>query len=79
MESTELIREEYNWTEKAVVGLALRMIGGTIDSFGNQIKGDVFYEVGKHKVSGVVALLPTEKNQKHEFVNDVMKRTGKFN
>lgn len=75
----EIKREEYNWTEKPVVGMALLITGGSIDSFGDEINKDVFYEVGKHKESGQVALLPTGRNQKHEFVNDIMKRKNKFN
>ena len=75
----ELNREEYNWTEQAVVGLALLIQGGSIDSFGEQIKGDIYYEVGKRKTDGMVAILPTERNQKHEFANDIMKRINKFN
>ena len=75
----ELNKEEFNWTETAVVGMALLIQGGSVDSFGNQIKADVFYQVGKHKENGMVALLPTERNQKHEFINDIMKRKNKFN
>ena len=75
----EFNSEEYNWTDKPVVGMALLITGGSIDSFGHKIKADVYYEVGKHKETGKVALLPTERNQKHEFVNDVLKRSNKFN
>jgi len=75
----EIKKEEYNWTEEAVVGTALLLQGGGIDSFGEQIKGDIFYEVGKHKESGMVAILPINRNQKHEFINDIMKRQNKFN
>ncbi len=76
---TELKKEEYNWTKKNVVGGSLLLMGGSIDSFGDQINGDIYYEVGKHKESGKVAILPTERNQKHEFTNDVMKHHNKFN
>ena len=75
----ELNKEEYNWTDSAVVGMALLIQGGSVDSFGNQIDGNVFYEVGKHKETGMVAILPTERNQKHEFANNIMKRKNKFN
>lgn len=75
----ELNKEEFNWTEKAIVGMALIIQGGSIDSFGNQIKSDIYYEVGKHKESGMVAILPTDRNQKHEFINEVMKSQNKFN
>lgn len=75
----EIKREEFNWTEQEVIGMALLIQGGSIDSFGNRINGDVFYEVGKHKSSGMVAIIPTQRNQKHEFMNDVLKRENKFN
>lgn len=74
-----LIKEDFNWTKKAVVGMALLIQGGSVDSFGEQIKGDIYYEVGKRKTDGMVAILPTERNQKHEFANDIMKRKNKFN
>ena len=75
----EIKREEINWTKEEIFGMALLLMGGTIDSFGDQIKGEIFYEVGKHKTSGKVAILPTERNAKHEFFNDIMKAKGKFN
>ena len=77
--SSELVREDYNWTEKIVIGTALLLMGGSIDSFGDSIKADIFYEVGKHKENGLTAILPTEKNQRHDFINSVMKRKNKFN
>ncbi len=67
----EINREEYNWIKKPVIGLALLLYGGSIDSFGNSIKGDIYYEVGKHKVDGMTAILPTNRNQKTEFKNDI--------
>ena len=79
MPELEINREEYNWTNQAVVGMSLLIIGGSIDSFGDKINGDLFYEVGKHKESGKVAILPTKKNQRHEFINDQLKRTNKLN
>lgn len=75
----ELKREDFNWTEKAVVGYSLLIMGGEIDSFGDRIKGDVYYEVGKHRESGMTAILPTERNQKHEFANDILNKQNKFN
>lgn len=75
----ELNRDEYNWINQSVIGRALLIKGGSIDSFGNQIKGDIYYEIGKRKSDGMVAILPTEKNQKHDFINSVMKRNNKFN
>lgn len=79
METLKINKEEYNWTNKPVIGLSLLIMGGSIDSFGKAINGDIFYEVGKHKVNGGVVILPTEKNQKHEFFNDVLKKQNKFN
>lgn len=75
----EFNRDEFNWTEEAVVGLSLLLIGGEIDSFGDKINGNIFYEVGKHKITGKTVIMPTNRNQKHEFVNDIMKRKNKFN
>lgn len=71
--------EDYNWTDEPVVGMALIIHGGSIDSFGDQIKADTYYKVGKLKTTGQVAIIPTERNQKHDFVNSILKRTGKFN
>ncbi len=77
----ELKKEEFNWTEQAVVGMALLMQGGSIDSFGNQISCNVYYEVGKHKEDGKVAILPTERKTetRNEFINSMMKRRNMFN
>jgi len=77
--STEIKREEFNWTENPVIGTALLLMGGEIDSFGDKIKADIFYEVGKHRESEMTAILPTNKNAKHEFANSIMKRLNKFN
>ncbi len=76
----EINKEDFNWTGHPVVGIALILTNHeAIDSFGDPIKGDIFYEVGKHKESGKVAIIPTNRNQKHEFINDIMKRNNKFN
>lgn len=72
-------KEDFNWTEKAVVGMALLMIGGTTDSFGDKIMSNIYYEVGKHKTTGETAILPTKKNQKEDFVNNILKKQNKFN
>jgi hypothetical protein len=72
-------REQYNWTNEAVIGLSLLITGGRIDSFGHLIDENIFYEVGKRKSDGMVAILPTGRNMKHEFLNDVMKHINKFN
>jgi hypothetical protein len=80
----EMNKEEYNWTDEPVVGMALLITGGSIDSFGEQIEGNVYYEVGKHKTDGMVVIVPTDRNQKHGFAkekvyNHLMKRANRFN
>ncbi len=75
----EIDREQFNWTQQDVIGAALLIEGGSIDSFNNPIDGNVFYQVGKHKVTGKVVILPTGRNMAHEFVNDVLKSRGEFN
>lgn len=56
--------EDFNWTEQSVIGTALMIIGGTIDSFGDPINPNIFYKVGKRKEDGMTAILPTEKKCK---------------
>jgi hypothetical protein len=75
----EVNREEYSWTEKPVVGSSIMLMGGSVDSYGEAIDFNIYYEVGKHKESGKVAILPTAKNQRHDFINDLMKKSGKLN
>ena len=72
------IRQDFNWTEENVLGLAILIKGGSIDSFGEKIDGNIFYAIGKHKKTGQVAIFPTGRNQKHEFMNDVMKKLVKL-
>lgn len=76
---SELKRDDYNWTAEPVVGISLMIVGGVSDSFGNHINPEVYYEVGKHKETGKVAILPTERNMRHEFINERMKASGAFN
>ena len=66
----------FNWTNDPVIGLVL--MSAEHDSFGNPINPDIFYITGKHKVSGMLALFPTERNAKHEFANDILKKQNKF-
>jgi hypothetical protein len=64
---TKINLEEFNWTEKPVIGSALLVMGGTIDSNGEQILFNTRYDVGKHKVTGQVIISPakpTETNEK---------------
>lgn len=71
--------EAYNWTTEAVIGTALILKGGSVDSLGQQLSSELFYVVGKHRTSGRVAILPTPRNAKHEFANTVLKRKNRFN
>ena len=57
----EFKSEDYNWTNELVMGMALELMGGEIDSNGMPIKGMTFYEVGKHKENGKVVIMPTDK------------------
>jgi len=52
--------DEYNWVDKPIIGLALLLKGGSIDSYGDQLDGERFYMVGKHKENGKVAIIPTK-------------------
>lgn len=74
-----LNRDDFNWTDNPVVGAALLIQGGSTDSFGNRIDGDVYYEVGKQKVTGQVVISPTDRNQKHDFANRILKEQGRLN
>ena len=54
-------KEDFKWTDKPVIGIALGIMGGSIDSFGKAINPLTFYNVGKHKESGKVVLIPSKK------------------
>jgi len=58
--------EDFNWTDKPVLGATLRGLGGTMDSYKHEIKKDKLYRVGKHKTEGQVVILPVEKENKDE-------------
>ncbi len=77
MDEFELFASEFNWAVELVVGSLL--LKAEIDSNGSVINPNVFYKVGKHKVSGMLAIIPTEKNMLHEFVNDMFKVQNRFN
>ena len=49
--------QEFNWTQKPIIGLALSLKGGEIDSQGNKLIGDKMYAVGKHKKTGKVFIM----------------------
>ena len=55
-------KNEFNWIDDTIVGMALLLKGGSIDSFGNKIYGNVFYKIGKHRITGQVAVIPTNRN-----------------
>ncbi len=75
----EFNREEFNWTEEPVIGLSLLIMGGSIDSCGNPIKGDIYYTVGKHKINGKVVILPSGKNIKDQYLDQLMKSQNRYN
>lgn len=54
----DFIKEDYSWIDKPIGGQALLLQGGKKDSFGDPIKGDLYYQVGKHKVSGKTIIIP---------------------
>lgn len=80
----EFYKSEYNWTDSAVIGASLIVLGGNIDSFGNKLFATTYYEVGKHKDSGKVVIIPTaDKNFEHEFEKEfekqIMNNRGNLN
>lgn len=67
-----------------IIGMVLaRFRGFTHDCNGDAINEDAFYKTEKYVPSGQIIVMPTEKNAKKEFFNDVMnkgmKSTGKLN
>lgn len=59
----DFIKEDYIWIDTPTGGQALLLKGGKKDSLGDQIKGDIFYQVGKHKVNGKAIILPMPKTK----------------
>jgi len=57
---------DFNWTDKSVYGMALIIQGGSMDSEGNQIEKHKFYNVGKHKVTGGVVIIPSKQLLTHD-------------
>ena len=57
----EEIKDDINWIEKPVIGEAVKLIGGTIDSNGDAIVSLAWYNIGKQKVTGKVAIIKIEK------------------
>ncbi len=70
-------KKEFNWTDLPVIGMVL--LNAEKDSYGESIKPYSYYEVGKHKKNGMLAIIPTGRDMKGDFVNDIMKANGKFN
>lgn len=63
-----LIRAEFNWTEVPVIGTALLMKGATIDSFGDKVQPEKYYEVGKRISDGMVTLLPIDRDERRSKI-----------
>lgn len=73
--------EEFKWAEHPVIGMSLVMCGyfGITDSDGNPISKTRFYRVGRHVASNKIAIIPTEKDLKEDFLNDLLQKQGRFN
>jgi len=74
-----IIREDFNWTKETVIGLALKMQRGVIDSYGNRIEDNVMYEIGKRKTDGKVVILPTGDKPNKDFLNKKLNKDMKNN
>lgn len=55
-----MTKEDFNWTEQPIIGTALLIMGGSIDSNNQPIKSNVHYNVGKHKSTGKVIISPIQ-------------------
>jgi hypothetical protein len=77
MNEFELFISEFNWAGELVIGSLL--LKAETDNNGAAINPNAFYKVGKHKVSGKVAIIPTEMNIIHESMNDILKVQNRFN
>lgn len=75
----ELVTADFNWCDRDIIGEAILQKGGSIDSFANEIDGDIFYRVGKHKTNGVVLIIPTDRNYKNEGLNEELKNSNRLN
>jgi hypothetical protein len=69
-------KENFNWTDDPISGILLTNAGN--DSYGDKIDPMVYYYVGKHKETGMLAIVPTERRMDEEFANDILKRQNKF-
>jgi hypothetical protein len=52
----QYINEDFNWTDKPIIGAALLIMEGEIDSNNQSIKPMSYYKVGKHKRTGKVII-----------------------
>lgn len=77
MELKDIPESELSWTEKPIIGIVLK--NAENDSEGNAINPMLFYKVAKHLPSGSLIIIPTKQNMKEDFVNDIFRKTGKFN
>ncbi len=59
----EDIHDDVNWTDGPIIGTAIKIIGGTIDSNGDPIDFLAYYNVGKQKGTGKVAIIKVEKKE----------------
>ncbi len=69
--------EELNWTKAPIIGMLLT--GAEIDSHGNAIEPNRYYYVAKHIPTGKIVIAPTDRNQKTEFTNEIMKKSNRLN
>lgn len=69
--------EDLNWTDQPVIGLVI--MGAEKDSNGLPIDPMKYYNVAKVRSTGMLVIVATERNMKHEFVNDQFKNSGQFN
>lgn len=51
----DLNKDEFNWTDEPVIGLTL--LTAEHDSLKNPIEAQEYYLVGKHKESGMLAII----------------------
>ncbi len=77
MNLQDIPEDELSWTEEPVIGLAL--VNAEKDSNGETIDPHKYYNVAKHLPSGKIIIIATDKNMKHDFVNNVLNRQGRFN
>lgn len=65
--------KEFNWTDEPISGMLL--IFAEHDSNGSDIKTQQYYFVGKHKITGMIAIVPSLP----DFFNDFLKNKHRLN